>query len=202
MYIVHGWPSARDRFLYARLALFAVEWRQGDLQTERMRETQYDTATPFGTIWYLMVQEKQNLVMWRYENDYLRWTLYDPDQKPNTDKFLLWETMAYSATENNCVAIFGTDHLWIYSTRLRVWTRVLSIGNAPSKLTSYATMNSLKNGSLLLFGGTDKTLNSLWMATIDFKRMQATWKRMCCNSMTEVTRACRTTSPVVERNME
>ena len=134
------------------------------------------------TIWYLMVQEKQNLVMWRYENDYLRWTLHDPDQKPNTDKFLSWETMAYSATENNCVAIFGTDHLWIYSTRLRVWTRVLSIGNAPSKLTSYATMNSLKNGSLLLFGGTDKTLNSLWMATIDFKRMQATWKRMCCNS--------------------
>ena len=40
MYIVHAWPSAREsRFLYARLALFAVEWRQGDLQTERMRET-------------------------------------------------------------------------------------------------------------------------------------------------------------------
>ena len=138
-------------------------------------------------VWYLMVQEKQTVQMWRYENDHLRWTLYDPDQKPKTDEASSWELMAYSATENNCVAIFGNDHLWIYSTDLRIWTRVLPIGNAPNRLTSYATMNLMNNGSLLLFGGIDNKVNSLWMTTVDllvdfdFKQMKVTWKRICCD---------------------
>ena len=128
-------------------------------------------------VWYLMVQEKQTVQMWRHENDNLRWTLYDPDQKAK----ISWELMAYSATKNNCVATFGTDHLWIYSADLRTWTKVLPIGNAPNKLTSYATMNLMNNGSLLLFGGIDNKASSLWMATVDFKRMKVTWKRICCD---------------------
>ena len=132
-------------------------------------------------VWYLMVQAKQRVQMWRYENDHLRWTLYDPDQKPKTDEASSWELMAYSATENNCVAIFGTDHLWIYSTDSRIWTKVLPIGNAPNTLTSYATMNLMNNGSLLLFGGIDNKASSLWIATVDFKRMKVTWKRICCD---------------------
>ena len=132
-------------------------------------------------VWYLMVQAKQRVQMWRYEKDHLRWTLYDPDQKPKTDEASSWELMAYSATENDCVAIFGTDHLWIYSTDSRIWTKVLPIGNAPNKLTSYATMNLMNNGSLLLFGGIDNKASSLWMATVDFKRMKVTWKRICCD---------------------
>ena len=127
--------------------------------------------------WYLVLEEGLKLHMWRFERDYLRWTLYDPDQMPRTDARFL----AYASVRNNCVAIFGTDGLWIYSTNLRIWTRVLSRGNGPDRLTSYATMNSMKNGSLLLFGGIDHKASSLWMATVDFKDMSVSWKRLCCD---------------------
>ena len=130
------------------------------------------------SIWYLILNEGHKIAMWRFEKDHLRWTLYDPDQSPDqADAHFL----AYSATENNCVAIFGTDRLWLYSTNLRIWTKVLYVGSGPNNLTSYATMNAMKNGSLLLFGGIDNKAGSLWIATVDFKHITVTWQRICCN---------------------
>ena len=42
-------------------------------------------------------------------------------------------------------------------------------------------MNSMNNGSLVLFGGIDHKSTSLWMAAVDLKGMKVTWKRLCCD---------------------
>ena len=69
---------------------------------------------------------------------------------------------AFSATKSNNVAFFGSclgfnphgiDNLWIYSLNVRHWSMVEYDGTAPQKLTSFATMNSISNECLLLFGG-------------------------------------------------
>ncbi|XP_065841485.1 uncharacterized protein [Oscarella lobularis] len=97
---------------------------------------------------------------------------------------------AYSVTKTKDVAFFGSSHgfhekgrddLWIYRVKRRQWTRVVPDGFAPQKLSSYATMASMSNGSLLLFGGIDGRNSSLWMATINYERKNATWKRLCCD---------------------
>ena len=97
---------------------------------------------------------------------------------------------AYSVTKNNDVAFFGSrlgfnaqgkDNLWIYTVNLRQWSKVETNRTAPKKLTSFATMNLMTNGSLLLFGGIDNETSSLWMITIDIQLMKAKWKKLCCN---------------------
>ena len=118
--------------------------------------------------------------MWRLELDTLMWTLYDPDLTPPRDKHA-----AFSATVNECVAYYNTNNrrLWIYSTNLRQWSKVVSQGLAPQQSKSFATMNSMSNGSLLIYGGIVNKPNSLWMATINDNAvpMTATWKRLCCD---------------------
>ena len=128
-------------------------------------------------VWYLILEEDQKVQMWRFEKNYPRWTLYDPDQGPPADTSFL----AYSAFKNNYVAILGSDRLWIYSANSRIWTKIHYLGSGPNKLTSYATMNSMNNGSLVLFGGIDHKSTSLWMAAVDLKGMKVTWKRLCCD---------------------
>ena len=138
--------------------------------------------------WYLIKADPSGLQMWKFELDMLRWTLYDPDTAPETPGTSL--EAATSVAKRSFVAFFGSKHgfgfsgrdeLWMYATILRTWTRVASRGNAPKKMTSYATMNSLSNGSLILFGGIDNETTSIWMATVDYKGMTATWERLCCN---------------------
>ena len=141
-------------------------------------------------VWYLiLVEDNQKVQMWRFEIDNLRWTLYDPDQIPETRNVQARKT-AFTKTKYSSVAYFGSNHnysssgsddLWVYDTNVRTWTRVPSLGNGPKKLTSFATMDSLINGELVLFGGIDNKKNSLWVATVNFSRMKATWKRICCN---------------------
>ena len=163
------------------------------------------------TIWYLMQENQRKLDMWRVELDSLMWTLYDPDQIPGINQVMINSTndsmcrsfgsfercyrattfeAAYSVTKTKDVAFFGSSHgfqdygrddLWIYRVKQRQWSIVVSDGFAPQKLTSYATMASMSNGSLLLFGGIDRRNSSLWMVTIDFQRMNATWKKLCCD---------------------
>ena len=140
------------------------------------------------SVWYLMkIWYPSDLQMWLFEVDILRWSIYDPDEKPETMLNAL--EAATATTANECVAYFGSgygyvssaqDDLWMYATRMRTWTRVVSRGKAPKKLTSYATMSSLDNGSLVLFGGVDNRKSSLWMVTVDYERMTATWERLCC----------------------
>ena len=48
-------------------------------------------------------------------------------------------------------------------------------------------MNSMKNGSLFLFGGIDGILNSLWFGTVNFKGMKATWKRFSFDGRHDLT---------------
>ena len=118
--------------------------------------------------------------MWRLELDTLMWTLYDPDLTPPSDRYA-----AFSGTVNECVAYYNTQnrHLWIYSTNSRQWSKVVSRGLAPQHSKSFATMNSMSNGSLLIYGGIVNKPNSLWMATINDNvvPMTATWKRLCCD---------------------
>ena len=61
--------------------------------------------------------------------------------------------------------------------------KVVSRGLAPQHSKSFATMNSMSNGSLLIYGGIVNKPNSLWMATINDNvvPMTATWKRLCCD---------------------
>ena len=143
--------------------------------------------------WYLMLQNDEKLQIWRFQNNIFMWTLYDPDQAPTTRKedSRSLQIMASAQTLYNMVAFFGSnrssyyssssDHLWMYKTNSREWIRVRYLGNGPNKLTSFATMNSLPNGELLLFGGIDTKTSSLWVATVDYNRMEATWKRICCD---------------------
>ena len=42
-------------------------------------------------------------------------------------------------------------------------------------------MNSKTNGELLLLGGIDNETSSLWVATVNYDRMEVTWKRICCD---------------------
>ena len=118
--------------------------------------------------------------MWRLELDTLMWTLYDPDLTPPSDQYA-----AFSATVNECAAYYNTQNrrLWIYSTNLRQWSKVVSRGLAPQNSKSFATMNSMSNGSLLIYGGILNKSNSLWMATINDNvvPMTATWKQLCCD---------------------
>ena len=97
---------------------------------------------------------------------------------------------ACSATRNNDVAFFGSrlgydehgkDDLWIYTVNLRQWSKIEADEAAPKKLTSYATLNSMINGSLLLFGDVDNQTSSLWIIRIDLQIMKAKWERLCCN---------------------
>ena len=97
---------------------------------------------------------------------------------------------AYSATQNKNVAFFGSrlgfnangkDNLWIYTVKLRQWSKIESDEAQPKKLTSYATMTSMANGSLLLLGGIDNQTSSLWMITIDMHLTKAKWGKLCCN---------------------
>ena len=136
------------------------------------------------TTWYLVLEEDQEVNMWLFEKDFRRWTLYDLDHMPGTRK-----TNARLATQDHQYVVFygtsrsysSSDDLWVYSINKRIWTKVRSLGNAPTQLTSYATMDAIENGSLLLFGGVDNELNSLWMVAVDFNRMEATWERICCD---------------------
>ena len=118
--------------------------------------------------------------MRRLEIDTLMWTLYDPDLTPPSDLYA-----AFSATVNECVAYYNTKNrrLWIYSTNRRQWSKVVSRGLAPQHSKSFTTMNSMSNGSLLIYGGIVNKPNSLWMATINDNvvPMTATWKRLCCD---------------------
>ena len=76
------------------------------------------------TVSFLMLEKNQKVQMWRFERDYLRWTLYDPDQIPGTRKaqHRSLEKTAFTATIRNIVAFFGSnnsysstgsDHLWM-----------------------------------------------------------------------------------------
>ena len=126
------------------------------------------------------VESKMLVSVWRLELDTLMWTLYDPDLRPPGDLYA-----AISATVNECVAYYNTIYrsLWIYSTNLRIWSYVVSRGLAPQHSNSFATMNSMSNGSLLIYGGIVNKPNSLWMATINNNvvPMTVTWKRLCCD---------------------
>ena len=161
--------------------------------------------------WYLMkIWFPSDLQLWLFEVDVLRWSIYDPDEKPETTQLAL--EAAISATENNCIAYFGSrygyssaghDELWIYATRMRTWTKVGSRGKAPKKLTSYATMSSYENGSLVLFGGVDNQTSSLWIVTVDYERMTATWDKLCCQGDQEkpINQLLRWSSVVWQNNL-
>ena len=136
------------------------------------------------SIGYLMISGYY-LQMWQIDLDLRRLTLYDPEQIPEAKTNSL--EVAASGAKKSFVAYFGgengfsvsgQDKLWIYSTRMRTWTRVASHGYVPRKMTSYATMNSLSNGSLILFGGIDNETNSLLMAVVDYERMTASWETL------------------------
>ena len=145
------------------------------------------------TDWYLMLQNDQKLQMWRFDNGAFVWTLYDPDQVPRRRKehSSSLQITASARTLHKMIAFFGSNHssycssssdnLWMYKTNSREWIWVRYHGNGPNKLTSFATMNSLPNGELLLFGGIDNKTSSLWVATVNYTRMEATWKRICCD---------------------
>ncbi|XP_065841326.1 uncharacterized protein [Oscarella lobularis] len=145
------------------------------------------------SIWYLMKADppSSELRMWKFDLEMYRWTLYDPDRSPETPTTpMTFLDAATAVAKSSFIAFFGSkngfgvsgrDELWIYATSLRTWTRAASRFRTPKKLTSYATMNSLSNGSLILFGGIDNRTNSIWIAIVDYVRMAATWKRLCCD---------------------
>ena len=164
------------------------------------------------SVWYLMqIAYPSDLQMWRFEIDIFRWSLYDPDERPETTRSAIEATT--TTTTNNCVAYFGSrygynssgeDDLWIYATSTRTWCRVVSHDEkAPKKLTAYATMSSLDNGSLVLFGGVDNRTSSLWMVTVDYERMTATWEWLCCQDDREqpINKLLRWSSAVWNNNI-
>ena len=160
-------------------------------------------------IYQIKGSQNEDMKMWILNLDSLMWTSYDPDQVPGIKAASKYDMIegAFSVTVNGRIAYFGSNHgsssnktddLWIYTVNVRQWHTVAHEGMAPRKVTSYSTMNSMNNGSLLLFGGIDNRTGSFWMITVNYDSMKATWKKLHSDDNEWDTAATEMVKPVLE----